>query len=106
MKLPKTVKIGPITYKVKTKKDLRNGDDKQLYGQYVANNGCIYLDEDIPDNRARSVLLHEIFHGMWAGQSLYKTEYAKHEEEIVSLMATMMMQFLQDNKELVKELSK
>lgn len=106
MKLPKTLKIGPVTYKVKTEKDLRNSEDKQLYGQYRAGTGEIILDTKIPSNRWRSVLLHEVLHGIWASQSLYKSKYAEHEEEIVSLLTPMMLQFLQDNKELVKELSK
>ncbi len=106
MKLPKTVKIGPTTYKVKVVKDLRNTKDEQLFGSYNPAIGEIKIDSETPENRWRKVLLHEVLHGIWCAQSMYKGEYAKHEEEIVSLLTPMLLSFLQDNKELVKELSK
>ena len=104
--LPKTIKIGPLSYKVRAVKDLKNNRNEFLYGNCDFNTGTINLDNECPPNRLAHVLLHEALHAMWIDRNFHKKKMAEFEEEMVSDLANVIQDFMQNNKELVKELCK
>lgn len=100
------MKVGPLTYKVRTVKNLRNSRNDELYGSVDFSEGIVNIDDATPQNRLNHVLLHEALHAMWIDRNFHKKEMAKYEEEMVSDLTYAIQDFMQKNKELVKELMK
>ena len=72
------------------------------FGQCDTNQGIIYVDESLTDDKKAVTLLHEIMHAVWVEWCLNDDD---KEERIVDAMAKGLTQTLRDNPELQQLLS-
>lgn len=94
MKIPNSVRIGGVEYKIVTTPFLNNGL-QIAYGHIDYEKCIIELSETIEMAHEKKclVLLHEILHGI---RNNYGFEM-ENEEEIVDVFARGLYQVLQDN---------
>jgi len=96
MKLPKKLKIGYKTYKVVSQdaSDIRRS--RGGVGSCDHNTSLISVDTSISDETEQlNTLLHEILHACYCVGDL---EGGESEEKVVSVLANVLLQVLQDNK--------
>jgi hypothetical protein len=64
MKLPASLRVGPYSYAVEVKPDLRDPkDNRELYGRYETSpSPTIQLRAGEPEARQWAILLHEAIH--------------------------------------------
>ncbi len=93
--LPRSVKIGAHTYKIKTgtRKDL--GSDTS--GDIDNERNVIRVIRHATRSRKIEILIHECLHAMLTGHDFSK------EEEIVVILGEAVTQFLADNPRFIRE---
>jgi Zn-dependent peptidase ImmA (M78 family) len=95
MKIPKTLKIGGMKWKVIEDKGLRNSDKS---GLAVFADQTIRIDTDSSEQMKWQTLIHEIIHVLfWQGGIDIKIGNEQTEEEIVENLAHDLHQVLVDN---------
>lgn len=99
MKLPNTLKIGPITYEVREIGDLHSiveGQRQWLHGAIVWKAAEIHIAHDQVDEVKVTSLMHEALHGILnnAGQN-------DQPEEMILALGYGVVQLLRDNPALV-----
>lgn len=97
--LPKSIRIGPITYKVNAWTPAEaDAQDPPLFGSFDANRGVINILYERHCAAARlDTVLHEVSHAIcW----VYKIKPEDSEERIVSTLGTALAQVLIDNPDL------
>jgi hypothetical protein len=87
----KSVKIGPIKYKIKKAKELRNEAGMRMDGYISYNDTTISLEKDNHPQVIELTLWHEIVHGMATQSSI------ELEEREVELLAYSIMSLFHDN---------
>ena len=98
LKIPESVRIGGVDYKVNAVPNLRRGSSL-LYGEICFDECLIDLSQTdgTGSERQKITLLHEILHGIlwhyWSGEEIEK------EEEIVTALSKGLFQVLKDNEE-------
>lgn len=94
MKIPDSVRIGGVEYKVQYEPNVRNGN-QLCYGQISYDDSTITLSAtDGTGHQMRSITLwHEILHGIRNHAGLA----VENEEEVVDMFARGIYQVLQDN---------
>lgn len=97
MKIPKSIKIGAVTYGVKYENNLNDGEH-MVYGQINWENHVIRLSEGLQDTQGEyHTLLHEIVHGV-------AHEYGLDiNEETTDFLASGLHQVIVDNPEMFKD---
>jgi len=85
------VKIGPIVYKIKKVKNLRNEVNTRMDGYIDYNNTRISLEKENNHQTVELTLWHEIVHGMATQSSI------ELEEREVELLAYSLMSLIHDN---------
>lgn len=92
MTLPKEIKLGCFTIKIKLLDSTTSYEIAEQQGSYVERTNTIYLSEDIFDDseRAINVVLHELFHAIYSMYSLMH----KDEETVVNSFANGMTELL------------
>lgn len=101
VKLPDSVKIGPIAYNVKEVVDLHDvnneGQKRWLHGQIKWASATIEVEGGQADDAKVTTLLHESIHGILnnAGQD-------DHPEAMVIALGYGFVQLMRDNPALVK----
>lgn len=97
MKIPKTVMIGAIIYKVEYEQRLNNGEH-MAYGHIDWENHVIRLSEGLQDAQGEChTLLHEIIHGV-------AHEYGLDvNEETTDFLASGLHQVIVDNPKMFKD---
>jgi hypothetical protein len=114
VKPPKSLKIGPYTYRVTTKKaDLdrqgvrdqgSNAGYSQVSSQVIAVRTTTAAgDEKVGRDYAASTLLHEVLHQCLAVAGFRMDSEA--EENVILAMETPLLQTLRDNPELLAYLT-
>lgn len=87
MKIPKTLKIGGHTYKIKIEKDREN------MGSCDAKSSTIYIDGSMPHDQQESTLIHEVFHAI---NTTFGNDTLTH--SLLDSFAEQFYQVLSDNK--------
>lgn len=90
------IKIGPIVYTVEVIKDLKNESGVELFGEIDYTPQVIRLEEEMPPERARVAIWHEILHGVDQAYCLGLGEQS------VGTLGMIIAQLLIDNPELTK----
>ena len=102
MKIPESVRIGGVDYKISIVPNLREGNTV-LAGHIDYYNSVIELsDTDNAGYHARRITLwHEILHGIATHAEL---DFDKADEElIVTVLSKGIYQVLQDNRQMMEE---
>lgn len=94
MKIPESVRIAGVEYKVQLVPNLNNGTNL-AYGHIDYENSCIELSDTIGIEHQKrcQILWHEILHGIRENNGME----IENEEEIVDMFAKGIYQVLQDN---------
>ena len=93
-----SVRVGAIDYKLLQEKGLVK--HSHVYGEIRYVKSKIALDAKLGEQHARCTLFHEIIHGI-----LEQGGYTRHDERMVNIIATGVVQVLRDNPKLLKEMS-
>lgn len=75
----------------------------QCYGQYSPVEGLIRIDPANPPRRIAETLLHESLHAIW--DHYHMQGDPAEEEQIVSVLATALIQIFRDNPEFLELLT-
>ncbi len=98
------IKIGPIKYDVEWVKDLTSHDEERrevdLNGHILMDKCLIKVNSDLPHQRARITLLHEVLHGI-----LFNADWPEHDERLISVLATGLVGVLRENPDLIAYLT-
>jgi hypothetical protein len=92
--IPRYLKIGPFTYTVELHEGYWNKDDERVYGEVDERTATINLDIDASPEMIRDSILHEILHAILL-------MYNKDDEDLVRLLAPMLLQVMRDNPKLM-----
>ena len=98
MDIPRYLKIGPFSYTVELHEGYWNKDDVRVYGEVDERSATINLDVDASPEVVRDSILHEIIHAILM-------MYDKDDEDLVRLLAPMLLQVMRDNPKLVLALT-
>ena len=94
MKIPESVRIGGVEYRVLDKQPALNDGERLLYGQIDYCSNEIKLSDFEQGHEARCVTLwHEILHGVRKHANMD----IQDEEKVVEMFARGIYQVLQDN---------
>ena len=91
MKIPKTLKICGHTYKVEMRKEPLV-DNELVFGCCYQRKQLIVLQEDMSEDRAREVILHECIHAIDDELRLGMGE------NVVNLLGIMLKDLIVNNK--------
>lgn len=94
MDIPRYLKIGPFTYTVELHEGYWNKDDERVYGEVDERAATINLDVDASPEMIRDSIVHEILHAILL-------MYNKDDEDLVRLLAPMLLQVMRDNPKLM-----
>lgn len=111
MLLPDKVQIGPMSYSVvcsemagaKIKNEAKNTD---CLGLHEPKTQRISLDPDQGSDCEADTLLHEVLHAVWMIGGMQEGAASKHEELVVTTLATLLLDTLRRNPKLVAYLTK
>lgn len=94
MKIPESVRIGGIEYKIEYSENLRQGSEL-LYGMIDYDNCKIFLSSTDGNGHEKKcvTLLHEILHGI----IYHAVGEIEDEENVVTMISKGLYQVLQDN---------
>ena len=100
MKLPKTIKIGHLTYTLNVVKDLTVRGLK-CFGSHDGNLKIISIDDSIENTQVtKETILHESMHALWDHFDLP----TKNEEHTISCLSKGFLMLIVDNPKLLKYL--
>lgn len=85
MKLPKSINILGVTYKIKEVKVVNKHTPRN--GEINFCNQTIKIDKSLPDDKKRQVLLHEILHGIC---ELLGMDDIGDDEHVIQSLATAL----------------
>lgn len=94
MKIPESVRIGGVEYRVFDDQPALNDGTNLLYGQIDYHNSVIKLTDIAPGHQMKCITLwHEILHGIrnHAGMEI------ENEEAVIEMFSKGLYQVLQDN---------
>lgn len=92
MKIPKKVKIGIYTYKIKEVEDLKDEKNNPCWGLCEHSEHTIYLKKGMIEPRLSEVFLHECLHGI---EESFGIDLG---EKKVNQIGLALMAFIIDNK--------
>ena len=98
MDIPRYLKIGPFNYTIELHEGYWNKDDIRVYGEVDERSATINLDVVASPEVVRDSILHEILHAILL-------MYDKDDEDLVRLLAPMLLQVMRDNPKLVLALT-
>jgi hypothetical protein len=96
--LPRYLKIGPFNYTVELHDGYWNKDDERVYGETDERTATINLDVDASPEVVRDAVLHEILHAILL-------MYDKDDEDLVRLLAPMLLGVMRENPRLMLALT-
>ena len=92
----KRIKVGNRTYVIEICDEIRDGS---LDGLCKPTKQIIYISKGMSLDGFREVLIHEILHAIWYGQSIdYALKTDQLEEYLVGVLSANVMQVFQANK--------
>lgn len=99
--VPSKIKLGPYIYQIKMVKSLQDGKGTDLMGHCRSSEHLIELRTDLPPDRERTVLIHELMHAMWEMGAL---EEETKEELAVLTLSPLLLGLMKENKTLMEYL--
>lgn len=104
MTLPKTVQIGPYTYRVAEEWHEHGPaelvSEKLCYGTTTHSSLVITLRPGLPGDKTRATLVHELLHALWELGALDEGQ----EEVVINTLAPLILDTLRRNKRLTEYL--
>lgn len=94
MKLPKSVKVGPYTFEIVETADLGGRE----IGHCDKNNLRICIDPNLPDDKKKNTLIHEILHAIY---EVWAIDDDSKEEPVVNALASGLQTVFKDNPKLL-----
>jgi hypothetical protein len=99
-KLPKTLRIGHLTYTVKA--DNKRCEEKDIVGESSGNECLIVLRDDFPHDTVSDTLLHEVLHQcLFAAGVVPRGKELDTEERWVRSMTGPLLVALRENFDLL-----
>ena len=98
MDIPRYLKIGPFNYTVELHDGYWNKDDVRVYGEVDERVATINLDVDASHEIVRDSVVHEILHAILM-------MYDRDDEDLVRILAPMLLQVMRDNPKLMLALT-
>lgn len=90
------IKIAGIDYTVET---FKQSIDINLMGRLSYDTAQIFVREDLPLDKKKETLLHEVIHAVYMNAGLQPGD---DEEKIVTALSSGVYQFLKDNKDVYR----
>ena len=97
-KPPATIQVADLLFAV-VPLSPNSSEASEKYGVTDLQSSTIHYAENQTDDRLRNTILHEVFHACWNRANLKDDD---REERIVTGLANVFIQVLQDNPEWVK----
>lgn len=97
MKIPKKVKVGGVTYKVKEVDEVQQINCRNGFttvGLWEPIESVIYLDKHLEKQAKERMFLHELFHAIFDHCNIEQAE------DKVELLSTALYMVIKDNPEL------
>lgn len=98
MDIPRYLKVGPFTYTIELHDGYWNKDNERVYGETDERTATIHLDVDASSEMIRDSILHEVLHTILL-------MYDKDDEDLVRLLAPMLLGFMRDNPKMMLALT-
>ena len=98
MEIPRYLKVGPFNYTVELHDGYWNKDDIRVYGEVDERTCTINLDVDASPEVVRDSIVHEVIHAILL-------MYDRDDEDLVRLLAPMILQVMRDNPKLMLALT-
>jgi len=98
MDIPRYLKVGPFNYTVELHDGYWNKDDIRVYGEVDERGATIHLDVDASPEVIRDSIVHEVIHAILL-------MYDRDDEDLVRLLAPMLLQVIRDNPRLMLALT-
>jgi hypothetical protein len=98
MDIPRYLKVGPFNYTVELHDGYWNKDDIRVYGEVDERSATIHLDVDASPEVIRDSIVHEVIHAILL-------MYDRDDEDLVRLLAPMLLQIMRDNPKLMLALT-
>lgn len=95
MRLPKSVKVGGHTLKLKAVKKAK------YLGEHDQAKGEFRISADVSTSQQASALIHEILHACFAESGL-REKHQEAEEEIVASLEALLYAVLRDNPKVIQ----
>jgi hypothetical protein len=92
MNIPRKVKIGLYTYKVKNVNEIKDGINNQCWGLCDHDTHTIFLKKGMKEPRRSEVFLHECIHGIEESYGIALGETK------VNQLGLALMSFFKENK--------
>lgn len=102
--IPAHVRVGPHRYKVKVAQP--SGLDHDSYGCTDIGRTTITLAPGMSGSQQRATFLHEALHAMLSLTGWDHRLGTKREEQLVRSLEPVLLEFLRDNREVVRWLAK
>lgn len=105
--IPSYVDIGPYRLKIELVDDpgqylkIPAGPDVDMFGCFRLIHETIYVCKHLKPVSMADTLLHEILHAVWT-VGTGSSGGALEEEEVVSMMSTLMLDVIKKNPQLIK----
>jgi hypothetical protein len=96
--IPRHLKVGPFNYTVELHDGYWNKDDIRVYGEVDERTCTINLDVDASPEVVRDSIVHEVIHAILL-------MYDRDDEDLVRLLAPMLLQVMRDNPRLMLALT-
>lgn len=93
MNIPRSVKVGPHTYKIRLLK--RMSEEHGKVGQIVNSKAVLTIDPDQSQSQLEDTFLHEILHAINSQVKFVKDD---DEEDAVLRLAPALLQVIKDNR--------
>ena len=110
MKLPKEVTIGAQTYRIVERPEAEDGMLGEAYAYTLVESNLIVMRRDLPLERKRSILIHELLHAViftfGRGDRVEKNEsFDDWEHHFITLIQEPFLILLRQNPDLVEFLT-
>lgn len=99
MKIPKKIKIGPHTYKIKYQKGMSK--NHSVLGQTRMLDGVIAIDPEQIQTQLEDTFIHEILHAINMQVEFVNRDRDVEESAIIKL-SPLLLQIIKENKEIFK----
>ncbi len=92
MKIPLTVKVGPVNYDIVAKPFIKINGDRNYEGACCYADTTIEILEDISGERKKDVFIHELTHAIF-----YEAGFEEQDEDMINRVAKVLHQVIKEN---------
>lgn len=91
-KIPSTIKVAGVNYKVIEKESIEVNGDKNCLGSCGYTDSTIEILSDMSEERKWQILIHELTHACF-----FESGFDKQEEDMINRISIVLHQVLRDN---------